>query len=146
MGKSKINLTASQISSKWGGNMKGAVKTIQDGIDGVTENPAQKAIAAIPKMVAGIQEAASSGRIEAGLANVNLNDWKSNTKAKVAARLASGVDAAMPKRQKFDQYLVNTLNQVLPQINDMPHNTIDDGIEKVRALAHYMHDNAYKSM
>lgn len=145
MGKTKINLQPQQISAKWGTQMKGAVQTIQNGIDGVTENPAQKAILAIPKMVANVQAAAADGRIEAGLSKVDLASWKSNTKSKVAARLASGVDAAMPKRQKFDAWLVPTLNGVLPQINAMPHNTIDDGIEKVRTIAHYMHDNRYKN-
>jgi len=145
VGKTKVNLNAGQISAKWGTNMKSSVTAIQQGIDGVTVNPAEKAIAAIPKMVAGIQAAAADGRIANGLSKVTLQSWKTNAKAKVAARLSSGVDAAMPKRQQFDNWLVGTLNNKLPEIDAMPHNTIDDGIQKVAALAHYLHDNRYKS-
>jgi len=144
MSKSKLTGTASDISNSWGSGMKSSVQKIVKGIDAVTENPAQKAIAAIPKMVAGVQAAAASGKIEAGLASVDLNAWKSKTKQKVAERLSGGVDAAMPKRQQFDNYLYGTLNQVLPSIANMPHMNIEDGINKVRALVTYLHDHPYK--
>lgn len=144
MAKTRVGLSAADISNKWGNKLKGAVGDIQRGIDNVTENPAEKAIEAIPRMVAGVQQAAADGRIEAGLRQVNLNDWKTKTKEKVAQRLAGGVDAAMPKRRQFDQYLVQTLDSVLPSVAAMPKMTIEDGLNRVRAVVMHMHDNPYK--
>jgi hypothetical protein len=145
MGKTKVSLDAGTISQKWNANMKSNVSNIVKAINNVTVNPAEKAAANIDKMVAGVQAAAADGRIARGLSNVTLAGWKQVTAAKVQARLPSGVDAAMPKRQKFDQYMVQTLNNVLPEIDAMPHNTIDDGIAKVSKLAHYLHDNRFKA-
>lgn len=144
MAKTRVGLSAADISNKWGSKLKGAVGDIQRGIDNVTENPAEKAIEAIPRMVAGVQQAAADGRIEAGLRQVNLNDWKTKTKEKVAQRLAGGVDAAMPKRRQFDQYLVQTLDSVLPSVAAMPKMTIEDGLNRVRTVVMHMHDNPYK--
>jgi RNA processing factor Prp31 len=144
MSKSKVSLNANQISQKWNRRMKGAVSDIQAGVDAVTENPAEKAIQKQDKMLQNLTKAVNDGRWAAGLNNVSLSDWKSKTKEKVGQRLASGVDGAMDKRQKFDTYLVNTMNQILPTIQNMPDMTFEDSVNKVRAVMEHMHNNPYK--
>jgi hypothetical protein len=144
MGKGRVSMTASQISDKWGKNLKAAVPFITQGVDAVTENPMTKAVANSQKMVDNLTAAVSSGRYAAGCNAVTLQDWKDRTKSKVTARLASGVDAGMPKRQKFDVYLVGALNNALPTINSMPSATFEDSINRVRAMMEAMHNNPYK--
>ena len=144
MAKTKVGLSAGDISSKWNSRMKGSISDIQRGIDGVTENPAEKAIASLDKMRAGINAAIDDGRVEAGLRKVNLADWKAKTKQKVAERLSGGVDAAMPKRREFDAYLVSTLNQIMPEVAASPNMTIEDGLNRVRMVVTHMHENRYK--
>jgi hypothetical protein len=144
MSKGKVSLNANQISEKWNRRMKGAVSDIQAGVDAVTENPAEKAIQKQDKMLQNLTKAVNDGRWAAGLNNVTLNDWKTKTKEKVGQRLASGVDGAMGKRQKFDAYMVNTMNQILPTIQNMPDMTFEDSVNRVRAVMEHMHNNPYK--
>ena len=144
MSKEKVSLTADKISDKWGRRMKGAVTDIQAGIDGVTESPTEKAAAKQEKMLTNLTEAVNNGKWADGLRKVSLSDWKTKTKEKVGTRLAQGVDQAMPKRKAFDTYLVSQLNAVLPEISAMPDMTIDDSVNRVRALMTHMHENPYK--
>lgn len=144
MSKGKVSLNSNQISDKWNRRMKASITDIQAGVDAVTENPAEKAILKQDKMLQNLTKAVNDGRWAAGLNNVTLSDWKTKTKEKVGQRLASGVDGAMQKRQKFDQYLVNTMNQVLPQVQSMPDMTFEDSVNRVRAVMEHMHNNPYK--
>jgi hypothetical protein len=145
MSKDKVTLTGAQIADKWNRRMKGAITDIQTGIDAVTVSPTEQAAQKKDKMLQNVTAAVNNGRWEAGLRKVTLNDWKTKTKDKVAQRLSSGVDGSMDKRRAFDNYLVNSLNQVLPTIKTMPDLTIEDSVNRVRALMEHMHNNPYKT-
>lgn len=145
MSKSKVMSTPDQISNKWGRRMKGSITDIQAGIDAVTESPAEKAIAKQDKMLQNLTKAVTEGRWARGLSKVSLSDWKVKTKEKVATRLSGGVDGAMGKRKAFDQWLVGTLNNVLPEISGMPDMTLEDSVNRVRKLMQHMADNPYKA-
>ncbi len=144
MGKEKVGLSSSQISEKWNRRMKGSISDIQNGIDAVSVSPTEKAASKKDKMLQNLTQSVVSGKWENSLKAVTLSDWKAKTKDKVASRLASGVDAGMAKRQKFDSYLVQNLNSILPTINAMPDMTLEDSVNKVRALMEHMHNNPYK--
>lgn len=144
MSKSRVATSPAQISQNWQSGLKAAVPKIQQGVDAVQDNPAEKAAANIQKMRNGFNAAIDSGKTEAALRSVSLTDWKSKTKAKVGSNLSSGVDAAMPKRQKFDNYLVTTLNAILPEVAAAPSQTIDDSINRMAMVVRHMHDNPYK--
>ena len=144
MSKSKVGLSPDKISGKWNRNLKHSVPDILIGLDGVTEAPAQKAIAKQEKMLANLTESVRNGTWAKRLGEVSLEDWRKNTKEKVTQRMAGGVDAAMPKRKKFDTYLVSTLDGVLPEIAGMSDMTIEDSKARVGKLMDYMHDHPYK--
>jgi len=144
MAKTKVGLSPQEISNKWNRNMKNSVADIQRGIDGVSEAPGEKAAAKADKMLQNLTASVTSGKWAAQVAAVPLADWKTKTKEKVAQRLAGGVDGAMGKRQQFDQYLASTLNGVLPQVAAMPDMTIEDSVNRVRAVMEHMHNNPYK--
>jgi len=144
MAKSKVGMSPDKISDKWNKNLKAAVPFIQSGIDGVTESPMEKAAANLDKAQTNYAAAVSSGKMANALRSVNVGDWKSKTKQKVGERLAGGVEAAMPKRKAFDQYLASTLNAVLPQIAASASATIEDSLARVRMLVMHMHENPYK--
>lgn len=140
----KVKLSPVDISEKWARRTKGAVSDIQAGIDRVTESPAQKAIAKKDKMKANLLKSLDDGTWEKRLGEVSLEDWKSKTRAKVAERLAGGVDGAAAKRQKFDTHLVNTINEILPKIDSMPDMTLEDSVNRVRTFMDHMSKNPYK--
>lgn len=144
MAKNSMTMTAQEISDKWNSRMKSAVSDMQRGVDRVTENPAEKAVAKQDKMLQNLTQAITNGKWAAGLRNVTLADWKNNTKNKIGSRLASGVDNAMQKRKKFDDYLVNTMNGAMSKVNSMPDMTFEDSVNRVRAVMEHMHNNPFK--
>lgn len=144
MSKSAVGPSASQISEKWNRRMKTSITDITAGIDRVTESPMEAAAAKQDKMIQNLTESVQSGKWAASLRKVSLADWKGKTKEKVIQRLSGGVDAAMAKRQEFDQYLVTTLNAILPTIAAMPDMNIEDSKARVGAMMDYMHTHKYK--
>lgn len=144
MSKTKVTLTPDKISEKWGRRLKGAVSDIQSGIDNVQESPAQKAVQKKEKFRAKLMSSIDDGTWEAGLNKVTLPKWKETTKKKVGERLASGVDGAMDKRKDYDKWLAGRLNEVLPTINEMPDLTLEDSVNRVRALMEHMSKERYK--
>ena len=144
MAKGKVTLSPDRISEKWGRRMKGAVGDIQAGLDAMQVDPGQAAVAKQDKMLQNTMAAIQDGTWAKRRLAVSKQQFVEITKKKVAQRLASGVDESMPKRQKFDQYLVNTLNAALPSIHQMPDLTIEDSVNRVRALMEHMANNPYK--
>lgn len=140
----KVKLSPADISEKWARRTKGAVSDIQAGIDRVTESPAAKAVAKQEKMKANLLKSIDDGTWAKRLGEVSLEDWKTKTRAKVAERLAGGVDGATAKRQKFDAHLVNTINEILPKIDAMPDMTLEDSVNRVRTFMDHMSKNPYK--
>lgn len=144
MGKTKVSLTAAQISENWQSKMKSAVSRITTGVNNVSTSPMEKAANAKEKWLTGIQNAANNGTWENGLRSVTLSDWKSRTINKVQTNLATGVDNAMTKRRTFDTWLVENLNQVLPEIDALPTTTKEDNINKAVAYMRAMGSRSYK--
>ena len=137
-------MNPTDISEKWGRRTKGAVSDIQAAIGRVSESPMEKAASKQDKMLTNLQASVTSGKWARGLKAVSLEEWKSKTAKKVGERLPGGIDAAMDKRRQFDTYLVGQLNTVLPTIQKMPDLTMEDSLQRVRALMEHMHKNPYK--
>lgn len=144
MAKSKVTGTAASIAEKWARNTSNAIPDIIRGIDGVTENPAEKAVAKKDKMVANFNTSMGNGKYEASMGKVTLSGWKDATKTKVQARLGTGVQAAISKRQAFDAHNINVLNAILPEIAAMPDMTLQEQAAKCLKLWQHMRDNSYK--
>ncbi len=144
MSKQKVRMQSSEISEKWGRNLKHSVPDIQKGLDNVTEAPSAKAIEKQDKMLANLTESVNNGTWAARLGRVSLGEWKEKTKKKVAERMSGGVDGAMGKRKEFDNYLVAELNSVLPEIANMEDLTLEDSVARVRKLMEHMANHPYK--
>jgi hypothetical protein len=140
----QVTISPDQLTKNWQQGMTNNVKKIQDAVGRVTENPAQKAMAAKDKWVQGVQRAANEGRFEAGLSNVTLQDWKNNTIQKIGERMQGGVTAAGPKFQKFASYLISTVNAAKSVVDAMPNMTLNDSIQRAAAFMTYMSENPYK--
>ena len=140
----QVKLTPAEISEKWERRATAAIPDAIAGVDRVTESPMEKAAAAEDKMLAGVTAAVSSGKWANSLKNVPLDQWKTTTKEKMGQRMAGGISAAKPKRQKFDEYLVGTLNNIMPKIDSMPTMTLQDSIAKMTAMVTAMANNPYK--
>jgi len=144
MSKSAVTKSPTKISEKWNRNLKASVPDIVDGVEGVTEDPGAKAVAQIDKMRSKILESLDSGLWADRRLSVSMAEWKSKTIAKVKARLSTGADAAMPKRAKFDAWLVDRLNAILPSIAGMSDMTIEDSKARMIAMVDHMASQRYR--
>jgi len=142
--KTKVKISASDISDKWSRRLKAAVPDITAGVDRVAEAPGALAAEKADKMRQRLIEALDAGIWQARVSAVPLATWKEVTKRKVTQRLAGGVDEARGKRQAFDRWLVDRLNAVLPESAAMPDLTLEDSINRVRALIEHMAAERYK--
>ena len=95
------NVNPAQAATNWQNGMANSSAKLTAGVQAVTEAPSVAAIAAIPRMVQGIQAAAADGRIQAGLQRVTLQQWQNAMIQKGVTRIAAGAQAAKPKMQNF---------------------------------------------
>ena len=141
----KVRLSASDISKKWSERTSGATEAYKKGVNNVTESPTAKAANNLDKALANYTKAINSGKMAKTLNAVTLADWKSKTSELGSQRLATGVQGALAKRQKFDTALVNHLNAELPAIDQMKVLTLEDGINKAAAMIRAMAKFQYKA-
>lgn len=134
MSKTKVTLSAQEIAEKWNRRTIAAIPDAQRGVENVTVSPTKLAAEKQDKWLAGIQNAAQSGKWKTKLNAVSLEEWKSKTKQKMGERMSGGVQAAMGKRERFDQANIAALNEILPQIAAMPDLTLQDSINRATAF------------
>lgn len=135
-------LDAQAIADKWSRNASQSTEAFKAGVQAVTENPAQKAIARKDAWVQGVQEAAADGSYERGLSKITLQSWKDSMLNKGAARIASGVTAAKPKFQAFMQRFIPHLQAGQAKLQSMPRG--DLGTNIARAVAMIQHNAEFK--
>jgi len=125
----------SVAAQSWQNGMQNATQRIQAGINAVTVSPTQQAAASVDRMVAGIQRAAASGKIQAALQAVTLTDWKDAMLTKGVPRIAQGAAAAKPKMQAF---LTSFLPHVSAGMQQMESNMPRGELEQNIARANFM--------
>lgn len=130
------------IAADWAAKMQNATEKMKRGVDGVTENPAEKAAAAAPQWLAGVQRAAAEGSFESGLRKVSLADWKSKMKAKGIPNMATGAREAQSDFQRFLTDFLPFAGQVSDEIKAMPKGTKEDSRARMNAAFEKM--SSYK--
>lgn len=134
-------ITPREAAEKWQRRTKAATQDVAAGVDRVTVNPADKAIAALDKMRARLIEALDSGKVEAGLSRVSLEDWKRSMKDIGVARIASGVDAkGVKKWDAFASEFFPFLDTVAGELDRMPDTTFEDGVNRMVHQVRRVHE------
>ena len=107
--------SAQTAAQNWTASAPRAATAWADGIASTTKDQAALAVAAIPRMVQGFNEAANSGRIAAGLQRGGTAYWKSQSQAKQQAfslgiqNGANNYAAAAQKILAAEAQIVNSL-------------------------------------
>jgi hypothetical protein len=130
---------ASSITEKWGRRTSGAVQDYLAGVGRVSVAPGQLAAANQQGMLNGIQEAINSGRWAESVSRVSLAEWKRSTEQKGAARLASGVQNAMPKMQGKMQNLIAAIESAQAEIANIPRTTFEQRLQRMNGYSVAMH-------
>ena len=125
-------MNPSKIAEKWARNLSGSIGSIQDGVQAVTENPAQKAVAAKQKMIQNFNASMNDGRYDAAMQRVTLDGWKRAFLEKGLPRIASGANAAQPKMAAFLTEFLPAVEAAKAKVDAMPSLTLEDSINRMR--------------
>lgn len=134
----------SDVVTRWKNAMKASTQKIKDKVMAMTTNPMTEAAKQKDAYVAGVQDAADSGRWEAGLKSVSLDDWKNKTATVGTGRIAAGVEAATTKMTNFLTQALPYTESVSRQVQAMPKATLDDRINRAVANMRMMSQFKYR--
>lgn len=124
-------LTPAEYAEKQSRRLKASTEDIRRGIESVTQSPTQKAAAKADKMKQNIVASIDSGKWQAGLNRVSLDQWKTNAIEKGINRIAPGIDAARSKVEAFAGEFLPYLDKVSEKVNKMPDTTLEDSIARM---------------
>ena len=125
--------TPARAAEKWVRNLSGATQEIRDGVQGVTVSPMDKAADQAEKYRARVNAAVDSGKYQARLRDVSLDEWKRATLEKGIGRIATGAAAAQDDVQDFFNQLFPFQERLQAQIDSMPDTTLEDSIARQAA-------------
>ena len=125
-----------QVADKWATNLGAAGQAIKDGVNSVTTAPTALAAAAESRYISGVQNAVTSGKWQAGLNRVTLQDWKDTMLQKGLARVGPGAAAAKSKFASFMQQLLPYQQQLIASLP--PRGDINANIARMVAMAQGM--------
>lgn len=130
--------TPQAAAQSWANGMQNSTQKITAGVNAVTQSPTASAANAVDRMVAGIQRAAASGKIQAALNAVSLQDWKDAMINKGVPRVAGGAVAAKPKMQNFLQQFLPYLASGVSQLNStQPRGELEQNIQRSVFMQRY---------
>lgn len=131
-------VTPAEFAEKWARRTKGATADYTRGIERVSEAPGAKAAARADKMLAGVQEAISTGKWQARVGAVPLSEWKAKATQKGAPRIAAGVDGATADMARFGGELLAAVDGAVAEIAAMPDATLEDRITRATSYMRRM--------
>lgn len=123
--------TPQQIAEKWSRRLTQSTADIERGVNAVTESPMEKAIAKKDKAIQNYQAAMNSGKWEAGLRRVSLQQWKNDTINKGIQRITAGANAAQPKVAAFMAELLPYQQNLKAELDNLADNTLEDSIQRM---------------
>jgi hypothetical protein len=128
------NVSPTQAASNWANGMANSSQKLTAGINAVTVSPTSLAAGRIDAMVAGIQRAAASGKIAAGLNAVSLQEWQQAMLTKGVPRVAAGAQAAKNKVQAFFTQFLPYLQQGVQALQATPRGDLETNIARAAAM------------
>lgn len=131
-------VTPEEFAEKWNRRLKGALEDIRRGVERVDVSPTEKAAQKKEKMKQRLIEAIDSGKWEAGLKRVTLEDWKQKMLNKGINRIPAGVDEALPDVKDFASQLLPHIEEGLRKIQGMPDLTLEDNIRRMEEFIRHM--------
>ena len=117
--------TPGEAAGNWSRGLAGATTKITAGVQRVTENPAQKAIAAGPEWQRAMADPRTYQKWTDGLAATTLEGWRGPMLNKGIGRIATGATQAQPKFEAFAREFFPWLQQgvgSLPPRGDLEQN------------------------
>lgn len=119
-----------QVAEKWVRRTQAATQDMINGVNNVTKNPAEQAIAKEQKLVTNWNNSIQSGKWKRGMQTVSLDSWKQSMIQKGAPRVSAGVQTAQSKQEAFYSELLPYQDAMQSKLSTMPDITLEDSINK----------------
>lgn len=131
------SMNSQQMADKWARNLTASTESMKAGVQSVTVNPAERAIARQDAYVQGVQQAAVSGKWARGLKRTTLQSWQQAMLEKGLNRVATGASAAKPKMAKFLDAWIPWQQQLQSRLQAMPRGGLQQNIARMVAAAEH---------
>lgn len=132
-------MNAHDAAQKWSQRMQQAGQAYTDGVNRVTDNPMQLAAKNVNAYVAGVQQAAASGKWQRGLQRTTLEMWKQKAIALGAQRLGAGATAAQPKVEAFLTQFLPVVQSAQQQVKSMDNSTFEARKARANRMMDLLH-------
>lgn len=126
-------ITASDAAKAWVDGLSAATAKMQRGVNALTVSPTESAAKMKNKMLQNLTTAVNSGKWEAGLRAVTLDQWRQRYVEKGLPRVASGASASQDKMTAFMQQLLAYQDTALQSLSAMPNNNKADSKARMNA-------------
>lgn len=126
-------ISPADAAKAWVDGLSGAGSKMQRGVANLTVSPTASAAKAKTKMLTNLTAAVNSGKWEAGLNAVTLDQWRNNYLNKGIPRIASGAQAAQDKMTNFMSQLLPYQDTALQALANMPNNNQADSKNRMNA-------------
>lgn len=130
-----VRVTSQQAKDKWVANISSATERMTAGANAVTKAPGLAAAAAADKWLARVT--ASKEKFKRRVASVSLQDWQNSYINVGIPRVAQGANAKADKVVAFMDEFLPYLKAGLATIDNMPSNTVEDGVARASAMIRY---------
>lgn len=128
----KLNNPAA-IGKKWAQRASNAAGDYKAGVNDVTENPMDKAAAAVDTWQRRVSSPEARSKFVSNLQGRPISDWKSAATGKGAQNYVTGVQAAESKMTAFAQDVAPFMLALQQRVRSMPNATAAD--RQARAIA-----------
>lgn len=124
--------TLAQMTAKYLKNTQGAGEAWKDGVNGVTVNPADSAIAQESLWEMKMQEAIANKTWRKGLQSVTLPGWKAKTTG-AQSKYTGAAPQAAQTWNAFAQKAIPVWQQMRETVKAMPKGSREDAMNRIRA-------------
>jgi hypothetical protein len=126
------------FAEKHNRRLKAALEDMRAGVNRLTTSPTEAAAAKKDKMLARLTEAVNTGKWEAGLRRVTLEEWRRKMIEVGIPRVSAGIDANRDKVVAFAEKLLPHVDAGVAAIKRMPDVTLEDSIARMTAFIRHM--------
>ena len=122
------------VAKKWATNLAGSTESIKAGVQAVKTSPTQLAAQNADRMAAGVAQAVSSGRYQAGCNKVSLQSWQDSMINKGLQRLPLGAQQGQAKQVAFQQRWLPVMDQAAADARQFPRDGGQGSLQRVKAI------------
>lgn len=127
-------LTVAQVVDRWAGRGAAAGPIVERGVNAVETSPTEKAANAKQRWIEGVNRAAQSGKFEAALRRVTLQDWRDAMIKKGIPNMVTGYTNGKAKFQRFMESFLPYVREGAARVRAMKKGTLEDSIARAAEM------------